>query len=379
MVIVSALRRLTMLIPRKVIAFPITAIAFTLVLQSILIGALTVNESRKPGVTKTRRNFIASSLLTPASGCVSISTASALLSPKPAHAARGAAELDLEYYARDIFGGNKKEGNVQASKPPPMPPPRTIKEPLLSWLLSEDTSCVPKQVLLSMISSNSKSFRDSVQERVSTYRSKASRAFFAHASWQSETLADQYYFDLSAYALWRTAADFLSNSIDRDIYVRRVGRQLLENMKGAKLVSSAASASSQGPPRTKISSITSEVLNILNTFEANGFLKSYRLGSNGEGEVIFDEVDDEALAQGSSVDCLLSLIEPATLGSALQITGEQSRFAPDYIGPTVAALWESSLDVKCQWETYFVDNEYRPNPKDYFPNEQLIQFTISRI
>lgn len=29
-------------------------------------------------------------------------------------------------------------------------------------------------------------------------------------------------------------------------------------------------------------------------------------------------------------------------------------------------------------ETYFLDEEYRPNPKDYFPSEELLQYNIRK-
>ena len=63
--------------------------------------------------------------------------------------------------------------------------------------------------------------------------------------------------------------------------------------------------------------------------------------------------------------------------NALQINGEQSRFGPDYVATTLAAVWEAA-GIRSSWETFFVDPEYRPNPKDYFPNEQLIQFTLTK-
>jgi hypothetical protein len=40
-------------------------------------------------------------------------------------------------------------------------------------------------------------------------------------------------------------------------------------------------------------------------------------------------------------------------------------------------LW-SAAGIRSSWETFFVDPEYRPNPKDYFPNEQLVQYTLGK-
>ncbi|KAL7524004.1 hypothetical protein ACHAXR_000399, partial [Thalassiosira sp. AJA248-18] len=87
---------------------------------------------------------------------------------------------------------------------------------------------------------------------------------------------------------------------------------------------------------------------------------------------VFDQLDDEEISSpsgGGSVNCLLSIFDPATLGGALQITGEGSRFAPDFLGPTLAAVWErvggggGQGVVAVSFESYFVDPVYRPNPK----------------
>mmetsp|Transcript_11094 Transcript_11094/g.14611 ORF Transcript_11094/g.14611 Transcript_11094/m.14611 type:complete len:123 (+) Transcript_11094:531-899(+) len=92
--------------------------------------------------------------------------------------------------------------------------------------------------------------------------------------------------------------------------------------------------------------------------------------------ILFDELDDEALAAGAAINPLITVVESTTLGASLQLTGEQSRFVPDWLGPTMAALWEG-CGVKVSWESFFVDPVYRPNPKDYYPSEQIFQFTIS--
>ena len=118
---------------------------------------------------------------------------------------------------------------------------------------------------------------------------------------------------------------------------------------------------------------------VLRVFVESGFCSGYRIGEAVKNEEdalpVFDALDDDALASGATVDCLVSVFEPATLGASLQITGEQSRFGPDFVGPTLAALWETN-GISARWETFFVDPEYRPNPKDYFPNEQLLQYTL---
>jgi hypothetical protein len=303
-----------------------------------------------------------------------------LIQPSPGNAAgsqspraRGAAELDLEYYARDLLRGNRKEGSIQPSQPPTLPSPRVLKEPVLSLLLSDDDSCIPAKALLTELRLSDFS---PIHDKVVECRGKAQRSFFARAPWKEATLSDQYYFDLTSYAFWRVAADQIPDYRTRDRFARQMGRRLYD-----KLQTTGELVAKPYPP-VSLSDSMHRVEQVLNVLKSSQFCRSYRLGeetrkSDDSTASIFDRYDDDAIQSGASVNCIVSVFEPATLGASLQITAEQSRFAPDYVSPTLAAIWES-MGIQASWETFFVDNEYRPNPKDYFPNEQLIQFTLSK-
>jgi hypothetical protein len=315
---------------------------------------------------------------------------------EPAHAARGAAELDLEFYVRDLIGGNKKEGNILPSAMPGLPPPRTLKEPLVSWLLNNECSsdCLSTAILIQQVQEyrtrignrdTAKSTIESeIQQSMTTIREKARRSFYAKAPWMVENVADQYYFDLTAYALWRSAATLLPNYVDRECFVRQLGRAIYDRAIQTGHVSSTTSNSAS------LTATNESARELLQLFVSSQFCKTFRMGtddkqssSSSSSSLLFDDLDDEALTSGATVDVLISILEPATLGASLQITAEQSRFAPDFIGPTLAALWQSQLpsnkqkQLQISWETFFVDPVYRPNPKDYFPNEQLFQYSLT--
>mmetsp|Transcript_1122 Transcript_1122/g.2807 ORF Transcript_1122/g.2807 Transcript_1122/m.2807 type:complete len:413 (+) Transcript_1122:246-1484(+) len=88
------------------------------------------------------------------SGAVAVAAAATAFLPSDAASAaraKGAAELDLEFYVRDLVGGNKKEGNIEQSKNgPPVPPPRRLEGPLVPMLLNKDctSDCVSVQALI---------------------------------------------------------------------------------------------------------------------------------------------------------------------------------------------------------------------------------------
>lgn len=292
--------------------------------------------------------------------------------PKAAEAARGAAELDLEYYMRDLVGGNQKEGNILPSPRPTLPPPRKIKDPLRGLLLNNacTVDCLTTLALVEVVLSSGppgpredpRQLERDIEKSVRLYRENAKRSFYSRAPWKEEDVSDQYYFDLTTYALWRTAADQLPNFKDRDTFVRKIGRFIYNNALTYGLLRTK-------PKKGSLVGSVRCMTELLDLFTSNGFCKGYRIGEafkNKEDQrPIFDELDDDAVVSGTSVDCLVSIFEPATLGASLQITGEQSRFAPDFVGATLAAMWETG-GFQSSWETLFVDPVYRPNPKGEF-------------
>jgi len=79
----------------------------------------------------------------------------------------------------------------------------------------------------------------------------------------------------------------------------------------------------------------------------------------------------------SSISLVVSIKRPATLSSALQINGEDSLFSPDFVSPTLKALFTLNNIAVKPVQTYFLDSVYRPDPKQYYPDEQILQFTLA--
>lgn len=303
--------------------------------------------------------------------------------PIVAHAARGAAELDAEYYLKSIVGGNKPEGSVAAGQGPPVPPPRTLRDPLLRLLLNEhyNVNCL---TILALVETarlagpkgpgpDPRQLESEVERSIRSYQGKVSNAFYQRAAWQTPSITDQYFFDMSCYCVWRTAADYLSDYRDRDLFVRKLGTFVYSNLVQYNIL--------KKKPSSTVSSCVPCVRELLDVFVRDGLIKGYRLGEqpkNNDDPVIFlDELDDETIEKGGSVNALVSIFEPASLGAALQLVGEQTRFVPDFVGAALCGLLTAN-HLQAFWETYFVDNVYRSNPKDFFPNEQLLQFTLSK-
>jgi hypothetical protein len=332
---------------------------------------------------------------------VTATTASVFLPADAANAARvkGAAELDLEFYMRDLVSGNKKEGSISPSKNgPPVPPPRSLKGPLIPMLLNKECTadCIPVQALIKEIQEQDKAAGRSItneevivkdiQLRVDAIREKTKNSFLTKAPWKEEDISDQYYFDFTAYALWKTAAQLIENNANRDRFMRNIGRLLISKLEEEKVLSGSLPILQKEPSKDNgvlVGTIPS-IMQLLNIFKTSNYCKSFRIrssddmGAAGDNIPVFDELDDESFSMAGTANCLVSIYEPTTLGASLQINGENSRFAPDFVGTSLAAIWENYGGIRTTWDVFFVDPEYRPNPKDYFPNEQLLQVTLNK-
>jgi hypothetical protein len=77
------------------------------------------------------------------------------------------------------------------------------------------------------------------------------------------------------------------------------------------------------------------------------------------------------------VDLTISVKRPATLISALTVTGEGSRFAPEFVGLALKGELERA-GYSVVLLNYFVDSVYKTDPKRYDPDEEILQLTISK-
>lgn len=366
----------------------------------------------------SRRQILVSAGVTTTATVITAAGTTSLLFPGTVHAAaattaspktrvKGAAELDLEYYLRDLVQGNKKEGSGVPSTIgiPTLSPPRTLTGPIMPMVLNKDCTadCITIRALIEILQeqemvpgrttpiTKNAVLEHEIQHRVTTIRDRTQTSFYTKAPWQNEEMTDQYYFDFTAYAVWKTAAQLIETNTNRDKFIRTIGRMFIHELEEKKLLTEKASTqtgtSNSNTDGVLVRSIPA-ITEVLTLFQTSRYCKNYRIRSSDNDGVdntdntantvpipVFDAIDDESFVMSGNINCLVSIYEPATLGASLQINGENSRFGPDLIGTSLAAIWEH-YGIRTTWDVFFVDPEYRPNPKDYFPNEQLLQMTL---
>ena len=157
-----------------------------------------------------------------------------------------------------------------------------------------------------------------------------SHLFGTRAKWQQDLIIDEYYFDLTCYSLYRTAAALMPSDYKmRDRWVKLLGGEIYNVIAGRVTVKKPS----------KLTETIPIMVQILDCFQSNSFVSSFRLGDKNDdfrtGLNIFDSYDDEDVDAGLTLNCLISLIRPATLdlvtakslnllGRRLQRCGERS-------------------------------------------------------
>jgi hypothetical protein len=129
---------------------------------------------------------------------------------------------------------------------------------------------------------------------------------------------------VTAYAVWKTAAEFIPNFVQRDAFANTMGKGIEDDSNAYGLFSNKINnyASSAGPLTASIPHIR----RVLIIFQDTGFCETIQSGEQGDescqGSIVFDEYDDDNFKKGNTVDCLISIFRPGTWGASLQITGE---------------------------------------------------------
>ena len=90
------------------------------------------------------------------------------------------------------------------------------------------------------------------------------------------------------------------------------------------------------------------------------------------------DVDDVLWAQRSSLSdtrLTVTLTESASLRAAIVLNG-RANASPELVRPLLLAYLRANGITTQESAEYFLDDEYRSNPLDYRPNQQVLTFTM---
>ena len=271
----------------------------------------------------TRRAFIAPSVAV---------ASSAFFHPLKVNAAprlKGAAELDAEYYLKNILskGSTPSSATGFASQRP------ASNDSCRSAAELELRGGLWSSCLRAFVSGNERRkpdflarVRDFVAKKNSglvlkTYQAACGsgwgvmegktalemidylEALLTDGSLSKTLTIDQRYFDFVCYLMWRTSSEDVTGSRERISLLCNVGSSVLESDFQEVLKCSAANIST-------LTTLTPKLRIVLDAFKSSGLLESYRVVSGEAVEAVdeflpFDRYDDDDLQQGNEVNFVL--------------------------------------------------------------------------
>ena len=297
------------------------------------------------------------------------SSGPAFIAPPPASAARGAAELDAEFYARSLL--RLPPSPPVAAAPPP--PPRPLDEPLAAALLESAAAAVAESlgVEIDAVTQRAAALRPSLA--VEYERTLSGGAFGGASGYEASSsttratrIRDQFDFDLALLAIFSQLSSARPTAERAAAARAALGDRLLAQL-APRCVPPLPAACRAGAP---LSELCGGLRRLLAALQSAGYLASYKLDDTDVDDALWRRADDL-----SPTRLVVTLGEPASLGAALQLNG--GRVAPGLAAPVLAAYLRScGARLKTQ-EEYFIDDTYRPNPLEYRPNAVVLELTVA--
>lgn len=306
-----------------------------------------------PPSPSQRRRFLAS-----AAGA-----AAALAAPGPSHAAKGAAELDFEYYWRDLLTSNKAS-TTGAREARTWPAARKLDGGFVEAVSTD---------VVAAIGSGGGVLADIESTRATLLPSFERRKLF-----DANDLTDSYSFESWAFAAATVANARLPTLARRAAFERRVGRAVLEATNMVPPTPGAAP-----PALSEIDAALRRTMKALRGANyITGFSISYGLGGGSDDGV--DAEDDREFAAGAgAVDVSVTVDDEATINASALLYG--SGATRDGVPPTEISLAGLAIGEVCRSmavvnkrpTSYFLDGTYREDPSDFRATQQIWQLQLA--
>jgi len=274
--------------------------------------------------------------------------------PKTAEAAApGAFEMDAQVYLRNLLQIQKKQADTVRIV---FRSPRRIDEKFASDVLECVIALLPGFD------------REELSE---TVRKKAS-LFREFAPIVSESLADQYYFDLTLFCAYEQAKRILPSSQDRVEFRDKLGAMVLETVlrhPGGRSVPIPSPAQTLPLPQEQIAAGIDAILKV---FQTTGQIDGF----------VFDAADfaDAEFAAKSfqaalPVSATIQLKEPATVLSFIEGVKLNTFFHPEFIGSSLVAYLQR-CGLGGRFEDYLLDNYYRESNFDVQAQDVIVELQV---
>jgi hypothetical protein len=267
-----------------------------------------------------------------------------LATPQISYAAKGAFEMDAEYYLKNIFGTSNNKKPAIFNSNPIYVSPRKLNATFSSLILQE--------IRRSIIDEGSVSL-EYLENMVNKDLPFAIKYFKLFVPIRDEDISDQYYFDMILYLYYLEAGKILPTSIERVKLRTLVGANLLNlflreyreengfnevinSIKNVKSLPNNKNISDRlNYGVSAIKSFDIGIKSILDKYKLNGMLDGYIF----ENEDLTDvELIQANFQDGLSVNFQITLQSPATILGFIQQYKMDTFFHPEIFATVISAL-----------------------------------------
>lgn len=339
---------------------------------------LTERPNETEAVPKTPTEICESRIQGILKGIATLSIAT----PKTARAEKGAFEMDMEYYMKDLVNvviNDKSNDKVQSQlktfnrKTKVYGPPRKIDAGFASSVID---------IVQNKIEVISNVSREKLLEAVLDKIDYNVKYFKTFVPLQSNDITDQYFFDVYLYVLYTEAGKFIKSSEDRVKLRQMVGEGVLfllyrnYNISIPKAVDSSYAAASLGTKSTilskKVDQLGPGIRQILEAFKATGVISGF---SFDEEDLVDEKYAFSSFSEGLPVSFQVTILEPATILGFLQQAMADTFYHPEIVAATIVN-YASASGYRLEFEDYLLDREYRTDNFDVQAQDILLEFRL---
>lgn len=280
--------------------------------------------------------------------------------PGVASAAKGAFEMDAEYYISNLLNKNKGEAaKTGDGRRPIYKSPRRLDAATAEGIYENLVDLV---VAGGGAQAASKA---DVMKRVSDLRDMKLDYFKSFAPVVKPDLSDQYWFDITLYCLYQVAQGIIPTSQRRVKFRTAVGDAVYRTI-------SASTDTGTGTDTVPIKDAIDDVVTTLQRLKQTNLIASYTFDADDASDEQFAR---ETFAVKAPVSFQITVDQPATLLGFLEGQIEDTFFHPEIIGSALTA----SLRRNGYWskyEDYLLDNYYRESNFDLRADAVILELSI---
>jgi len=278
---------------------------------------------------------------------------------------KGAFELDMEYYLRNVINGNNNniksfnEKNVRKSI---VPSPRIMNILITTKIINK---------IKNIICNISKISIDSLDKFIENELPIKLKKFKEYVPIVNENYSDQYYFDIYLYLMYKSIENIIAKSEDRVILRNKVGDEILDLLIKDKVININNNNNNDKNNRN-VEILAKNIKIILQSFQSIGLIKNFNFDDEDLSDLNYA---DQSFNSGLPISFQFTLIEPATILGFIEQNKSDTFFHSEIIATTISSYCKS-LGFDTKFEDYLVDEYYRTENFDLQAQDILIEMLI---